>query len=496
MKRIRYLTLLWVLLCCFMARAQEEETFNPTSPNEPGQLFVTSKLSLAANPADGGTVSGGGKYIPGNSVTAKATVNTGWKFVNWTDENGTVKSTDRNYTFTKGTDNETLTANYVYAPDAPSEPGDIEANLPHKLTLIAEEGGSASGGGRYKNGTSVSINASTSSNYYEFVGWYDENGELVSDKKSFTYTMGTKAVTLTVRFKYVPEAPNEPGELKNIYTLKLSAEEGGTVSATNGKYRLQEGTSTTIKASVNSGYEFTGWYLNGSLYKSEKSFDYTMTGNVEFVAHFKYVPSSPSEPEPAVESPFSFTLYNVNCKPGDVIDYPVYLNCKAEAKNMTFQLSFDKRLSPELENVELTESAVGYTMGRVEGTALEGNNAYVYTLTGGTLAIGDYKFMNFRIPIPSTMKTGEYYPVTINQVSMTLSDKTTIAAKVRNGRVSVYKLGDSNGDNVVDVKDKINTIKYLLGDSPEVFIEEVGNLNDDETITVTDALMVDDIMEK
>lgn len=95
------------------------------------------------------------------------------------------------------------------------------------------------------------------------------------------------------------------------------------------------------------------------------------------------------------------------------------------------------------------------------------------------------------------METGQYYPVTINQVSMTISDETTettIGAKVRNGRVSVYKLGDSNGDNVVDIKDKINAISYLLGDSPEVFIKEVGDVNNDEKVTVTDALMVDDII--
>lgn len=487
MKRIRYLTLLLLLLCGIMARAQDD--FNPTSPSEPGQIPVTSKLTLVASPEEGGSVSGGGKYTSGTSVTARATANTGWSFVNWTDENGTVKSTARNYTFEKGNDNETLTANFVFVPNAPSEPDDIDASLPHKLTLVAEDGGSVSGGGRYTNGTSVNIRASANSNIYEFVGWFNEDGEQISDNSSYRYTMGTKAVTLTARFKFVPDSPSEPDELKNIYTLKLTAEEGGTVSASNDKYRLEEGTNTTIRANTNTGYEFTGWYKDGSLYASESSFNYTMeSGNVEFVAHFKYMPDSPNEPSPAEEKKYSFTLYNINCKPGDVIEYPVYLNCKEDAKDMTFQLTFDERLNPDLDNVVLTESATGYTVSRVEGTALEGNKAYVYTLTGGTLATGDYKFLNFSIPIPSDMETGQYYPVTINQISMTRPDNTTQTAGSRNGRVSVYKRGDTNGDNEVNSADVLNIVSVALQKETEVFIEEVSDIDEDGEYSSADVL--------
>ena len=494
MKRIRYLTLLWALLFGLIARAQDDYWY-PESPGEPGELVVTKKLTLLANPIEGGSVDGGGKVVPGTSVTISANANSDWKFVSWTDENGTVKSTDSYYTFEKGIDHETLTANFVYAPNAPGEPDDIDANCPHKLTLVAEEGGYVSGEGRYKNGTSVGIGAYANSTLFEFVGWYDEDGMQVSEEAYFNYIMGAKATTLTAKFKFVPESPDEPDELKNIYRLKLMAEEGGLVYTSNSIYRYQEGTSTTVCANSNSGYEFTGWYLDGSLYSSESSFEYTMTDNVEFVAHFKYVPDSPDEPEPAVEKQFSFTLYNVNCKPGDVIEYPVYLTCKENVTNMTFQLSFDERLNPDLDNVVLTESAAGYTVNRTKGTALTGNKAYIYTFTGGTLVTGSYKLLNISIPIPDDMVTGLYYPVTINQISMTKPDNTTQTAGARHGRVSVYKLGDSNGDNKVDIKDKINAISFLLGDSPKVFIKEVGDVNDDNEITVTDALVVDGLME-
>ena len=88
MKRIRYLTLLCLLLYGMIAKAQ----FNPSNPAEPGQL--TSKLELAVSPSGAGSTSGGGDKVPGTSVTVHASASTGWKFVKWTNENGTEVSTN------------------------------------------------------------------------------------------------------------------------------------------------------------------------------------------------------------------------------------------------------------------------------------------------------------------------------------------------------------------------------------------------------------------
>ncbi|MBR1932118.1 MAG: InlB B-repeat-containing protein [Prevotella sp.] len=493
MKRIRYLTLLAVLLCSIGAWAQDD-AFHPDDPAEPG--LMPSKLTLVASPSDGGTVSKSGAvsgndyFTPGQKVSVRATASTGWKFVKWTDASGTVLSTNASFTnFTKGSDSETLTAHFEFAPTTPAEPSDIEASLPHRLTLVAEEGGTVSGGGRYVSGTSVSINATTSDRLYQFAGWYNQQGQLVSETARYSYVMGAEAVVLTARFDYVPDSPDEPDELKAIYTLKLTAEEGGSVSASPAKYRLQEGATTTIRATTNSGYQFKGWYLNGGLYTENASFTYTMgAADVEFVAHFKYVPDDPSEPAQAEERKYSFTLYNVNCKPGDIVDYPVYLTSQEEARDITFQLSFDNRLTPDLANIELAEQAEGYTIERTEGTALEGNSAYVYTLSGGTLPAGNVILMNIRIPIPADMATGQYYPVTINQISVTRANETTQTAAARNGRVSVYKLGDTNGDNSVNATDVLNIATIALDKTTEVFIGEVSDINEDGKFDATDVL--------
>lgn len=75
-------------------------------------------VSLGADPAATGSVTGAGTYDDGTSVTVKATANDGYHFVSW-NENGTSVSKDASYTFTID-GNRTLTA--VFEKDAPTPP--------------------------------------------------------------------------------------------------------------------------------------------------------------------------------------------------------------------------------------------------------------------------------------------------------------------------------------------------------------------------------------
>ncbi|MDW8069688.1 MAG: hypothetical protein RML46_12340, partial [Anaerolineae bacterium] len=98
----------------------EERSANPTSitlsytyPDWTVRaVFVrTYTITVSANPAAGGTVTGGGTYAHGATVTVTAQANPGYDFLNWT-ENGTVVSTDASYSFT-ATGNRTLVANFA-----------------------------------------------------------------------------------------------------------------------------------------------------------------------------------------------------------------------------------------------------------------------------------------------------------------------------------------------------------------------------------------------
>ena len=80
-------------------------------------------ISASANPSMGGTISGGGAFAEGATCTLMATPNEGYTFTNWT-ENGSVVSSNANYTFTVNA-NRNLVANFTvrtFTITATSEP--------------------------------------------------------------------------------------------------------------------------------------------------------------------------------------------------------------------------------------------------------------------------------------------------------------------------------------------------------------------------------------
>ena len=71
----------------------------------------TYTINVSANPANGGTVYGGGSYSAGITCHLIAVPNNGYTFLNWT-ENGVVVSSNSDYTFTVS-GNRTLVANFI-----------------------------------------------------------------------------------------------------------------------------------------------------------------------------------------------------------------------------------------------------------------------------------------------------------------------------------------------------------------------------------------------
>ena len=487
MKRIRYLSLLLVLLCGTTAWAQDDP-FDPASPAEPGQIVEKYKLTLVADPADAASsLTGGGKYVSGTSVTLKTTAASGWKFVNWTNENGETVTSP----YTTKADRETLTAHFEFAPDSPTEPGEIAENVRYWLTLAVEEGGTASGGGRYLVGTQNTVTASANAGY-EFVGWYDSDGETcLTTNKSYKVTMVRGGMTLLAKFNYTPDSPDEPGEIKEPHKVVLKVEEGGTASANPS--RLVEGETTTIRAYANSGYDWDGWYRNGILYTNSEEFVYTMgNSNVEFEARFVFNPDNPNEPSMPQAKQYAFYLMNIIGRPGDTVHFPIYLTSQAIAKDMDFQLTFPTELVPtNVTTPTLADAASAYTVTCTEGSgAEEGQTAYVYTLTGGELAEGNVALLTFDIVIPSTQETGKGYPVYINQITVNNTDDEPQPASARHGRVSVYKNGDANGDNDINIADVVCIVNHVVNKPMLVFINEVANVNNDEGVDIADAVRV------
>ncbi len=88
--------------------------YGATTPPPPPPPPVTYTISASASPAAGGTVSGASTHEEGTTVTLKATANSGYDFVNWT-EGAAVVSTSASYSFTAAA-NRTLVANFAAIP--------------------------------------------------------------------------------------------------------------------------------------------------------------------------------------------------------------------------------------------------------------------------------------------------------------------------------------------------------------------------------------------
>jgi hypothetical protein len=166
----------------------------------------TYTINVSANPSNGGTVSGGGTYQQGQSCTVHAQANSGYTFTNWT-ENGTVVSTNANYTFTV-TGNRTLVAHFTVQVQTYTI--NVSANPSY--------GGTVTGGGNYQQGQSCTVNAIAAVNY-TFSRW-TENGNPVSYSANYTFTV-TSNRTLVAIFNY-NGGGGPTGTINGLFTINAS----------------------------------------------------------------------------------------------------------------------------------------------------------------------------------------------------------------------------------------------------------------------------------
>ena len=218
-------------------------------------------ISVSANPSIGGTVSGGGSYSSGSSVTVNASPNSGYAFVNWT-ENGAQVSASQSYTFSASA-NRTLVANFT------------QTTTSYTITVKAspKTGGTVSGGGTFASGSSVTVMAQANSGY-TFVNW-TENNVQVSTSASYTFNAGANR-TLVAHFNLTNQS---------TYTISVSGTpaKGGSVS---GGGTFAAGSSQTVTATPTGKFHFVNWTENGSQVSTSASYSFSLNANRTLVGHF------------------------------------------------------------------------------------------------------------------------------------------------------------------------------------------------------------------
>jgi len=496
MKKIRFLTTVVMCLLGYIT-TQAQDDFNPDSPSEPGPPTVYSRIVLLRNIDDAGSVSGAGRYAVGSSVKVSAYVNSSYTFQKWTDTQGNTlgTSTTLNFVNTEATD--TLIANYAFTPGSPTEPSEPSTTLYYRLGLVATQGCSVSGGGRYLAGKSISVSASIETGY-NFINWTNSKGDTVSTSRSFSYTMPIDGDTLTAHCTFNPGSPSEPSDPVLRHTVTATCSDGGYYSGSTGRYL--EGSNITLTAYANTGYDFAGWYLNGELYTNLRSFSYTVgKENLNFYAQFVFTPSSPGEPNMPAISEYSYYLMTVNGRPGDTVRYAINLVNTQVVKDMNIRITFPEGVVVNPNDYTLSDKATGYDITICEAIDTisiieEGAKLWDFTFIGGTTEPATQALLTFNVYLPDTIDTGHRHQVKINQISMTMEDGTAVTARTRNGLLGIFKRGDANGDNTVSIIDAVLVVDKILGHPSDDFIEEVANVNDDDGISIIDAVGVVDII--
>lgn len=215
------------------------------------------KVVVNVTPNGGGTVTGAGEYVSGDTCTLVATPSTGYGFSRY-EINGSTVSSNSTYSFTVNAD--TVVDAVFY-------------NLGYIVTVAANPvaGGTVTGGGTYQYGQSVTITATANQNY-SFTGWYKQ-GQLVSTSSSYTFTI-TQSAGFTAQFQ---------GQKCNIRTSVSPSGSGDTTGA--GSYTY--GSSVTVTATAYNGYAFLRWTENGTTVSSNSTYTFTANGDRNLVAVFQ-----------------------------------------------------------------------------------------------------------------------------------------------------------------------------------------------------------------
>ena len=218
------------------------------------------EITATANPTDGGTIEGAGNYEAGMPCTLTATAAEGFTFVNWTDANGAVVSTNAAYSFTVSAD-ASFVANFSlnsYAITATANP---------------TEGGTVTGTGTYDHGTSATLTATANAGY-NFINWTKGN-EVVSTEPSYTFIV-TESGAYIANFEEI---------IIPTYEVTVTADpaEGGTVTG-GGLY--EEGETVTVTAAPLEGFTFQNWTENGEIVSEEAEYTFVVTADRNLVAHF------------------------------------------------------------------------------------------------------------------------------------------------------------------------------------------------------------------
>jgi len=380
------------------------------APIVPGKFA----LILSSTPTVGGKTTGSGLYNAGATVTAAATPNAGYSFVNWTN-GANIVSTSSNYQFII-TGNRTLVANYKQIQGT---------QFSLALSSTPAAGGTTSGSGAYNKGSSVTANATPNSGY-TFTNWTNK-AVIVSTSASYTFVLNANT-TLVANFSKVVTTP--------LFT-SIFAAIGGSAGVTN------QGINTVINGAIGTtavATAITGFHdgLTGDVYTETPLNVGLVTNGIDAAPPFPgtapkfaiatkgladatafYISISPAN-KPGGTDPGAGELGGLTLAPG------VYKSASGTFNITNLDLTLDAKGDPNA--TWIFQSAAGLTVG-IAGP----NGARSVILTNGAQAKNVYWYVGSAATI-NAAGGGVMVGTIIASAGVTFSTAGNATQTVLNGR--------------------------------------------------------------
>ena len=269
--------------------------------------FQIESYTIVVSATEGGTVTGGGTYDYGTNVTLSATAMDGYIFVNWT-EDGIEVSTEANYSFIVNS-NRTLVAHFEeyhnhWIPVSSGSSGVMTLLAKIQINGVDQNSDQLELGvfcGSECRGSKIAhlLDIPSENLHYYLVDplVYGDSGETFSFKL-YNHEIGEEMDLIAP--DPIAYTENGYGELRDPYVLNflstvqitasVDPENAGTVTGT-GNHTI--GTSCTLSAIANEGFQFMNWTLNGAVVSTEASYTFMVSESSHYVAHFAFVHSQP-----------------------------------------------------------------------------------------------------------------------------------------------------------------------------------------------------------
>ena len=207
----------------------------------------TVKLSILSNNPEAGTITGDGEYQYNTYVDVSVRPNQGYVFIGWYYQ-GTLLSNTEDYKYMMWDQDITLEARFqldsftmhIYSNSENHGLVLLRSNINNNyLTEYSE---------KRKYTSEVTI-AAYSKTDVRFLGWYDENNELVTTNAVYTFVMPNYDYTLEAKWNY----------------FKINYNLNGGINNEDNPTHFSNGDFINLLPATKQGYDFIGWQYDNEI---------------------------------------------------------------------------------------------------------------------------------------------------------------------------------------------------------------------------------------